>query len=148
VSDEYIYEIIEGELVRQCPGSLCCHGSLKWCPLCGDCGYVCDDPQCDTHPRREDLRASLEVLDRELRKTAEKAREAEIVLLQSEEPDKSLRHNLRHHTSWYASLENDTMEEEEELRKVLEAGPRIVPRRTEERTEMARDTGQLELPFG
>lgn len=27
-----------------------CHGSLKWCDLCGDVGRTCDDYNCDQHP--------------------------------------------------------------------------------------------------
>lgn len=55
MSDEYIAKLVEDELVETCPGEKSCHGCVSWCPLCGDTGHVCDDPECDTHRRETDV---------------------------------------------------------------------------------------------
>lgn len=39
----------------ECPGEGRCHGCLKWCSYCGDCDLMCDDPECDTHKRIEEI---------------------------------------------------------------------------------------------
>lgn len=38
----------------ECPGKFKCHGPASWCPDCGDVDLVCDDPECEAHPRYED----------------------------------------------------------------------------------------------
>lgn len=34
-----------------CLGRHKCHGPASWCDECGDVDLVCDDPNCDAHPR-------------------------------------------------------------------------------------------------
>lgn len=34
-----------------CPGAGQCHGSMKWCPTCGDAAaYLCPHSGCQAHP--------------------------------------------------------------------------------------------------
>lgn len=39
----------------ECPGDGRCHGCMQWCSNCGDVDLTCDAPECDSHPRIEDV---------------------------------------------------------------------------------------------
>lgn len=41
---------------NECPGRHKCHGPVSWCDECGDVDLVCDDPNCEAHPRGRERR--------------------------------------------------------------------------------------------
>ncbi len=61
----------------ECPGKGKCHGCLQWCNECGDVDFTCDFPDCDAHPRLEELEEELKTAKRETADLAQRWRDSE-----------------------------------------------------------------------
>ena len=61
----------------ECPGKGKCHGCLKWCDECGDVDHTCDFPDCDAHPRLDELEKELKSVKLETADLAQRWRDSE-----------------------------------------------------------------------
>ena len=127
MSDEYIAASIEAELAETCPGDKKCHGCVGWCPLCGDTGHVCDDPDCDTHRRDTDVLKDISELEGLARLYATECQRWEVAVLVEPKMERS-RRELRTAASNFAMYEKDLTELEEELEEVRRPWSFLVPR--------------------
>lgn len=149
MSDEYIAQLIVGELTSMCPGDRACHGCLHWCPVCGDVANVCDDPRCDSHPREKDQLRKMGRIEKELARLAAETKKWEERLLAQTDNQTAgatpggCREHIKRTCERMRATEADLAEEEERLEAVRRAGAKLVPR-PEPRHE---NPGQAELPF-
>lgn len=127
MSDEYIAKLIEAELVETCPGENKCHGSVGWCPLCGDTGHVCDDPNCDTHRRDTDVLKDIKEVKDLVHLHAVECRRWEFAILAEGKMDKP-RRELRKSADNFLMYEKDLWELEEELEEVRRPWGFLIPR--------------------
>jgi len=68
-----------------CPGRNRCHGCMKWCDECGDVEFTCDFPDCDVHPRLDELEEELRRLKEETARLARDWRYSEIATAEMQE---------------------------------------------------------------
>ncbi len=127
MSDEYIAALIEAELVELCPGERKCHGCVAWCPVCGDTGHVCDDPECDTHRRETDVLKDLVEAQDMVKHAANECKRWEEAVLVEPKMARS-RAELRKAASNFLNYEKELYEYEEELEELRKPWSFLVPR--------------------